>query len=118
MRRIADEVTAFVQEESRSERQSIPGRPSAAGAGEQAVRTPAPVPKREPGLFRLTSLDRHTSPNHPYGTPRRRSAAKSLLRTMSVSLDVRLVGLQLSAKNSASYAAGLRSGPGDGEAVE
>ncbi|HEX2466804.1 MAG TPA: hypothetical protein VHJ54_01235, partial [Solirubrobacterales bacterium] len=30
-------------------------------------------------MFRLMSLDRHTSANHPYGTRMRRSAAKSLL---------------------------------------
>jgi hypothetical protein len=67
---------------------------STAGAVVRAVRTPAPVPKREPRMFRLTSLDRHTSLIHRYGTPRRRSAAKSLLRSMSVSLDVRPTACQ------------------------
>jgi hypothetical protein len=63
---------------------------STAGALERAARTPAPVPKREPGCFVLTSVDRHTSANHPYGTRRRRSAAKSLLSGTRVPFRVPL----------------------------
>ena len=53
---------------------------------------------------RLTSLDRHTSPNHPYGTPPRGSAAKSLLRTRGVRVGVPLPGSRCGAGNGRTIA--------------
>jgi hypothetical protein len=63
---------------------------SAAGAVERPVRTGAPATKREPEMSRLTSLDRHIHRTTPYGTPGRSSAAKPMLRSTNVPLEVPL----------------------------
>src|SRR6266508_4498884 len=57
---------------------------------ERAVATTASVLKHESGVSRLTPLRRHTSPNHPYGTPVCGLAAKSLLGAAGVPVGVRL----------------------------
>lgn len=58
------------------------------GRRRERVRTPARVPRREPSMSRWRSLERHTSPNHPYGTPLRGLAAMTLLSATGVPVGV------------------------------